>query len=220
MGSADAPLTCVLFSAFGCSTCRAMSDTPSKLVQKFGKQVRVIFKHKVIPPSHPDALDASIASLAAKAQGKFWQYHDKLFAAGPALDRASLLRYATELGLNLKRFEADLNSSELRAQALGDALAANEVGAHSMPNLLCNGVRMSGAKSHNNAVALVEQELPKARAAIQGGIPAQALYASVTKSGKAFEQLGAQKFDFNTANSPALGKAGAKVEVVVFEDFQ
>jgi protein-disulfide isomerase len=219
-GPASAPLTCVFFSAFGCPNCKVLSDAPEKLVKKYGKRVRVVFKHKVIPLSHPSSMDASIAALAAKAQGKFWQFHDRLFAQGQTLNAAGYLTIAKELGLNLARFQKAIKSGGLRAQVLSDSLLANQVGAHSMPNILCNGVRMSGAKSYENLEALVNKEMPAAQSAIKGGVKASRLYAKLTSAGKSFPQLGPQQYTFKTDNSPALGKKSARVEVVVFEDFQ
>jgi len=221
MGPANAPLTCVFFSAFGCANCKTMSGAPEKLVKKYGKQVRVVFKHKVIPLSHPASMEASIAALAAKKQGKFWQFHDRLFAASNSqLNNEGYLTIAKQLGLNLARFKKDLSASAIRAQVLADSLLANQVGAHSMPNVLCNGVRMRGSKSFEAVASLAAQELPKARRAIKSGIKPNQLYGSLIKTGKAFEQMGSQQLTFNTAASPALGPKKAKVEVVVFEDFQ
>ena len=168
---------------------------------------------------HKRAVPAALGALAAHKQGKFWEYHDKLFAAGPALARPDLIRYAKELGLNLKRFERDLKSGKLRSQVLSDSLSANEVGAHSMPNLLCNGVRMRREKNHESADVLVTQELKKAKKKLAGGVPVANLYASTIKTGKAFEQLGADKYTFDTKTSASMGPANAKIEVVVFEDF-
>ena len=149
MGPETAPMTVVFFSAFGCGTCTTFKDAPQKLVEKYGDKVRIVFKHKIIPEPAPDSLAASVAALAAKEQGKFWEYHDKLFETN-ALDPASLTAHASALGLNLKKFKADMERSELRGQALKDALLANEVGAHSMPNIMVNGERMKGAKTFEN----------------------------------------------------------------------
>ncbi len=228
MGQQDALLTVVFFSAFGCSTCAVFKDSPKALLEKYGKKVRVLFKHKVVPAPHPDALDASVASLAAKRQGKFWQFHDKLFTTG-AIDNFSLEQAAKSLSLNMSQFKKDLKDPTLRGQALTDALTANEVGAHSMPNILVNGLRMRGAKTHENLMAHVAAVLPKAEAqwlrppdAGKAGEKVKGFYDRMIASGKSFPQLGARTASFQTINNAAIGPpAGkAKVEVVVFEDFQ
>ena len=215
MGPKDAPVTAVLFTAFGCDTCRGLADTPKKLVQTFGKDVRVIFKHKILPPT-PYALEAAVASLAAKEQGKFWEYHDKLFENAPAFDEGSLIRYAEEVGLNAKRFKKDMARDALRGQVIKDTLLANEVGAHSMPNLLANGVRMRGDKVHESAESVVRRELEKAKKAGAG----KGFYGKHVASGKLFPQLDPRKNRFSSATSAILGPDTATVKIAMFEDFQ
>lgn len=219
MGPADAPATVVLFTAFGCPTCTLFQDAPKKLIDKYGKKVRIVFKHKVIPEPSPDSLAASIASLAAKQQGRFWEYHDVLFKSN-RLDPAALKEHAQAIGLDMAKFNKDREDKSLRGQALKDALLANEVGAHSMPNILVNGVRMKGAKDWANLDALVAQELPKAEAAIAAGTPAKDFYAKTVTTGKSFPQLEAVKNDFQIGDSPVIGPKNAETVVTVFEDFE
>jgi len=212
LGRKDAPITAVVFTAFGCDTCRGMADLPAQMKAKFGKDVRVIMKHKILPPS-PYALEASIAALAAGRQGKFWQYHDKLFANSPAFDEGSLVRYAQEVGLKVSRFKKDLRDDSLRGQVMKDTLLANEVGAHSMPNVLVNGVRMRGDKTTANAITLAEQELVKAK-------KGKKKYDAIVSGGKSFPQLDARKHRFGSATSARLGPDSAKIKIYMFEDFQ
>ena len=219
LGSADAPITAVIFTAFGCETCRTFAPAVKRMKDKFGKKVRVVIKHKILPPT-PYALEASIASLAAKEQGKFWEMHDKLFENSPAFDPGSLERYAKEIGLNIGKFKKDIKLDRLRGQIMRDTLLANEVGAHSMPNILVNGVRIRGEKSYENLVPLLEQELEKAKQGIKGGIAAKDYYSKTVASGKNFQQLEPTKFRFSSANSATLGKPDAQIVITVFEDFQ
>jgi len=218
-GPADALATVVYFSAFGCDTCRTMADGVTQLKEKYGKDVRVVFKHKILPPS-PYALEASIAALAAGEQGKFWEYHDVLFENAPAFDQGSLEQYAKDLKLNLGKFQKDVKSDKLRGLVLKDTLLANEVGAHSMPNVLVNGVRMKGAKSVENLMPLVAQEVEKAKKAVAGGTKPADIYKKSIAGGKFFEQLSPQKARFTTGTSAKLGPDTAKVKLYTFEDFQ
>ena len=221
MGPRDAAATVVFFTAFGCSTCSVFKDSPKKLVARYKNKVRIVFKHKVVPAPHPDSLDASVASLAAKRQGKFWEYHDQLFATG-VIDAYGLEQAAKTVGLDLKKFKADLKDPKLRGQALTDSLTANEVGAHSMPNILVNGLRMRGAKTHENMMAHVDTVLKKAEASLAAGEKAAGFYDRTIAAGKAFPQLEPRAATFQTEGSASLGPAAGKatIEVVVFEDFQ
>ncbi|MFT5431676.1 MAG: protein-disulfide isomerase, partial [Myxococcota bacterium] len=219
MGPTDAAATVVLFTSFGCPTCSLFQDAPQKLVAKYGKKVRIVFKHKIIPAQHPDSIPASIAALAAKEQGKFWEYHDLLFKSN-RMDPAALKDHAKALALDMAKFDKDRANPSLRGQALKDALLANEVGAHSMPNALVNGVRMKGAKDWVNLDALVAEQLPKAEAAIKGGESAKTYYSKRVAGGKSFPQLEGVKNTFPVGQSPYLGPKDAEVTVTVFEDFE
>jgi len=219
-GEAVAPVTAVFFSAFGCPTCSVFKDAPDKLIAKYGKSIKIVWKHKVVPAPNPDSMDASTASLAAKAQGKFWQYHDLLFSSGQ-IGVMDLENHAKALGLDIPRFRKDTRGNETRKQALQDALLANSVGAHSMPNILVNGVRMSGPKTYENLVALIDRELPKAQAKIKAGTAVEKLYDTTVAGGKSFEQLGPQvSTSFRNDTATAIGPKDAKIQLVVFEDFQ
>jgi protein-disulfide isomerase len=219
LGPKNAPMTVVFFSAFGCGTCTTFKDAPKKLVEKYGDKVRIVFKHKVIPASAPDSIEASVAALAAKEQGKFWEFHDKLFETN-ALDPSSLVSHAKALGLNVAKFSADLKRSDLRGQALKDALLANEVGAHSMPNIMVNGERMKGAKTFENLVTLTDAVLPKAEKALASGEKADGYYDRVVSTGKAFDQLETRKIVIDDTGAAILGKKDAPITLAVYEDFQ
>ena len=65
-------------------------------------------------------MEAAEAAMAANAQGKFWQMHDKLFGNQQALDRPSLDKYAQEIGLNMAKFKADMESHKYKEQILED----------------------------------------------------------------------------------------------------
>ena len=78
-GNDKALVTVVVFSDFQCPYCNKAKTTTTKLVKKFGKQVRWVFKHNPLP-FHKNALDAAKASLVAKKYGKFWKMHDVLLS--------------------------------------------------------------------------------------------------------------------------------------------
>jgi protein-disulfide isomerase len=221
-GAANAPVTIVVFSAFGCQVCTDFKPALDRILAEYPGKVKVVFKHKTFNAPHPDALIASQGALAAKAQGKFWEMYDKLFAAGFSIERASLERYASELGLDLRQFQKDLDAEKFRPQVLRDSLLANEVGAHSFPNILANGVRIKKPKNYESLKALVDQELARAKQLMDGGTPLGKLYNKAIAGGKAFPQLGPPKSAFSTVGSGSMGpaKGKEKVELVVFEDFE
>jgi protein-disulfide isomerase len=211
LGPKNAPVTVVVFSNFENATSKAFAPNVRRLVTEFGKKVRVVFKHKIIPGS-PGAIQASEAALAAGQQGKFWEFHDRLAASTAPLTQATFEVIGKEVGVNMGRFKKALASGRFRSQVLRDALLANGLGAHSMPNILVNGVRTRGEKSYGVMKALVQEQLANA--------PRGKSYDEIVADGKVFEQLGPSVGGFDTQGNATLGKPGARVQVVVFEDFQ
>ncbi len=90
---------------------------------------------------HKSAKPAAQASLAAHAQGKFWQYHDKLFANQSKLDRASLEQYAKDLGLNMAEFTKAMDSNGAAVDA--DVKLGGQAGVSGTPSLFINGKKVS-----------------------------------------------------------------------------
>jgi protein-disulfide isomerase len=119
-----------------------------------------VFKQQPLP-FHNNAQIAAEASLAANEQGKFWEYHDKLFANQQALDRPSLEKYAEELGLNMGKFKAALDSGRFKAQITKDQADAQKAGASGTPTFLVNGMKIVGAQPVDKFKELIDAELKK-----------------------------------------------------------
>ncbi len=109
-GPADAKVTIVEFSDFQCPFCSRVVPTIEKILKDYPKQVRLFFRHNPLP-FHQNAPLAAEAAVAAEAQGKFWEMHDKMFANQQALDRAGLEKDAQEIGLDMTKFKAALDSA-------------------------------------------------------------------------------------------------------------
>src|SRR5690606_31096550 len=107
-GDADAKVTVVEFSDFQCPYCTRAAEVANKVKENYPKGVRFVFRQ--FPLSfHQDAHLAAQASLAAAAEGKFWEYHDLLFENQKSLGRESLEKYAEQLGLNMATFKKALD---------------------------------------------------------------------------------------------------------------
>ncbi|SEU24301.1 Protein-disulfide isomerase [Stigmatella erecta] len=160
-GPSDAPVTLVAFSDFECPFCSRAANTVKQLEGEYQGKLRVAFKHQPLP-RHANAKLAAAASLAANEQGKFWEYHDKLFANQTALDRAALERYAEELKLDMGKFKSALDSNKFDAQISADSAQGHQIGAAGTPTFFVNGRPIVGAKPIENFRRVIDDELRKA----------------------------------------------------------
>jgi protein-disulfide isomerase len=110
---------------------------------------------------HKDAPTAHMASLAAHKQGKFWDYHDKLFANTRKLKLENLRQYAQELGLDMKRFETDLVDLRNKSVIDADKSEALSLKATGTPAFFVNGRYLSGAKPFEAFAKVINAELAR-----------------------------------------------------------
>ena len=146
------------FSDFQCPFCsRAVPDV-KEIEDDYKGKVKIAFKQLPLP-FHDKAHLAAEAALAANEQGKFWPYHDKLFANQQALDRPSLEKYAEELGLNMGKFKAALDSGKFKDKVDSDAKEGAAVGATGTPTFFINGTKVVGAQPFPAFQTVIDQEL-------------------------------------------------------------
>lgn len=141
-GSQNAKVTLVEFSDFQCPYCTRAATATDEIKKKYGEKVRVVFRH--FPLSfHKEAHLAAQASLAANAQGKFWEYHDKLFANQKDMGKDALVRYAKDLKLNMKKFNKALNENTYAKQVDADMKLGEKVAVSGTPTMFLNGTRVA-----------------------------------------------------------------------------
>jgi protein-disulfide isomerase len=161
-GTEDALVNIVEFSDFECPFCNLAQTTLKKLQQEYGSQIRVFFRHAPMASNQQAAL-ASQAALAAGAQGRFWEMHDKLFANRTALGRADIERYAQQLALDMTLFRQALDNETHQARVAEDTALARRLGIRGLPAFFINGRLIVGAKPYDQFRNLVEDELARAR---------------------------------------------------------
>jgi protein-disulfide isomerase len=111
---------------------------------------------------HPDAALAAEASHCAADQGKYWEYHDLLFANPGKQDRNGLLEDARTLKLNGQQFDACLSSGRYRAQVDQDFKMGSSAGVIATPGFFVNGVFVSGAQPAATFEKIIDRELSAA----------------------------------------------------------
>lgn len=160
-GPSDAPVTIVEFADFQCPACRTASQTLRRVQERYGAKVRVVFRDFPLP-IHKQAAKAAEAAACADEQGKFWEYHDKLFETQSALLVADLKQRASELGLDAKRFGECLESNKYAAEWQQDMADGRRYGISGTPTFFVNGRMVAGNPPVESFVEIVEEELARA----------------------------------------------------------
>lgn len=210
-GRADARVTLVEFSDYECPFCSRAHATVQQLQQRYGDKLRVVMKNNPLP-MHPHAQPAALAALAAGEQGKFWEYHDVLFAHQRELDDASLERYAKEAGLDVARWKRSLADPRLAERIRQDQALSARLGANGTPAFFINGRQLVGAQPVETFQALIDEELQKPAQ------PYEAIIARGVDGPPAAAEPAVQRIEVGT--SPARGPKDAPVTLVVFSDFE
>jgi Na+/H+ antiporter NhaA len=140
-GPVDAPLTLVEYGDYECPFCGKATGVVRELAERFGDDLRYVFRHLPLEDVHPRAMLAACAAEAAAAQGRFWEMHDVLFRHQSALLPDDLHRYAAELGLDLDAFAAALDSDLVARRVREDVAGAEASGARGTPTFFVQGVR-------------------------------------------------------------------------------
>jgi protein-disulfide isomerase len=156
-GAANPVVTIVEFSDFECPFCKQVQSVLKQLVETYGREVRLVFKHLPLE-GHRNSLPAARAGYCAAEQDRFWQFHDALFAAGN-LSPPGFEQIAADLGLGLPRFHECVASERSRAAVVKDIEAAGRLRIDSTPSFVVNGKVIKGALSFAGFQKIVEQEL-------------------------------------------------------------
>src|SRR3989338_4770313 len=164
IGAENAPVVMVEYSDFQCPFCgKFYKETEPQIISEYvdtGK-VKFVYKHLPLAQIHAYSQKAAEASECAADQGKFWEYHDKLFANQNALFPASLKKYASDAGIDRAKFDACLDSGAMASRVSYDAEEAIQKGARSTPNFFVNGVKIEGARPFASFRDAIEAELKK-----------------------------------------------------------
>jgi protein-disulfide isomerase len=172
-GPDNAPITLVEFSDFQCPYCTLATPQLQAVLRAYPTQVRLFFKQFPLD-IHSQAALAAAAAVAAQKQGKFWPMHDALFAAHGDLRRATIMALASSVGLDMKRFEADLDSPEVRKAVAHDQEDGGNVGVMSTPTLFIDGQHYNGNIRLEDLKPILEAELkhPASPAKKSASVPA------------------------------------------------
>jgi protein-disulfide isomerase len=164
-GAPDAPVVVVEYGDFQCPYCRQFANGAVRQLKEdyvAGGQVRFVFRHLAFIGN--ESTWAAEASECANEQGRFWEYHDKLFDEQReenrgAFSKDNLKRFAAELELDTEQFDQCLDSREYRSQVQDDVNEAQRRGIRSTPSVLVNGQLIRDGSNYQVLQAAVEAAL-------------------------------------------------------------
>jgi protein-disulfide isomerase len=162
LGPASAPVQLVEFADFECPYCIKVHPELQRLKAEFGDRISLVYKDFPLP-MHAHAQKAAEAARCAGTQDKFWQYHDRLFSS-KQIDVPQLKQFAADLGLDVAKFNACLDSGQQAAAVQKDAAEAQKIGLSATPSFFLNGHFFTGALQYQDLRQMVLRELSADRA--------------------------------------------------------
>ena len=162
-GAADAPVTIVEFSDFHCPFCKRVVPTLKEIEARYPGKVRLAFRDYPIDQLHPGARKAHEAARCARDQGKFWEFHDAVFAGEPDSSPQRLKAYAQQVGLDVGKFDACVSRGNHTDAVQKDVDEAKRLGVDGTPAFFINGQLLSGAQPLDAFVRVIDRELERKR---------------------------------------------------------
>ncbi|MBK8824289.1 MAG: DsbA family protein [Anaerolineales bacterium] len=165
MGNPDAPVHIIEYGDFQCPYClKFWSETEPQLIEEYVNTDQVYFEYRAYPIIGPESSWAAEGAYCAGDQGRFWEFHDTLFAnwSGENVGdytKENLVKYAKALDLNMAEFESCLSEEKHKGTVEQDAAAAEANGIHATPTFFINGFKVEGAQPYSILKDLIEQAL-------------------------------------------------------------
>ncbi len=178
-GPADAPITIVAFSDFQCPFCARGHETMEQLRSVYGDRIRFVFKHFPLP-GHPAGALASRASFAALDAGKFWEFHDAVFALGSRFEGRDLLAIGRELQIPQAALEDAITDEQNDPAIEADLDLGVRLGVTGTPAYFINGRPIVGAHPLIDFRMLIAEELDRVEQARAEGVAPERIYEHLT----------------------------------------
>ncbi len=159
LGEEKAPIVITTFSDFQCPHCALLGELFQKLLEKNPSTLKIVYKYNPLP-NHQFAGAAAIAAYAAHQQGKFWQYHDLVYAGFRDLTLEKLTQFAEKLGLNMPQFQQQMNSQEAKDKVIKDLQEGRDAGVTGTPVVFLNG-RLVRDRTPENFQKMIDEALKK-----------------------------------------------------------
>jgi len=156
-GPATAPVTLVEYGDFECPYCGRAHPIVKAIQERFGDELRFVFRNFPLSQVHPHAVHAAEAAEAADAQNAFWPMHDYLFEHQRALADEDLIRYAGDLGLDVDHFTTDLTDAVYEEKVRAHFMSGVRSGVNGTPTFFINGARHDDSYEFDILVSAIER---------------------------------------------------------------
>ena len=200
-------LQIIEYSDYQCPFCGRVEPTIEQIRKDYAGKVEIVYKNYPLDSIHPFAMGAAIAAECARDQGKFWEYHDKLFQNQEALDVPQLKQYAADLGLDTAKFNTCVDTKAPASRIAADIQEAESHGVQGTPSFWIKDELVVGAQPYATFKAKIDEKLSGKAAA-----PAPAAQQPSAPAPAAKVDVAPGRY--------VMGNANAKVEIVEFSDFQ
>jgi protein-disulfide isomerase len=138
-GPKDAAVTIAMFSDFQCPFCAQTAPVIEQVLAAYPNDVNFVMKQFPLRSIHPQADPAARAAIAAGKQNKFWEMHDELYKNSRTLSPETIKGLGEKLGLDMKKFEADMNSDEVKKQVEEELALGAKSDVRGTPSFFVNG---------------------------------------------------------------------------------
>ena len=167
-GGANAKVVIQEFSEYQCPFCKRVEPTVKQILDTYGDKVKVVFRHKPLPfhGDAPLAAEATVEAFKQKGNDGFWKMHDLIFenqSTPNGLKREALEKYAEQVGLDMTKFKAALDTRAHKAAVEADSKIADAAGISGTPAFVINGYFVSGAQPFSRFKRVIDRALAEAK---------------------------------------------------------
>lgn len=159
LGNPKGPIKIIEFSDYECPFCKKGEEAMQQVMKEYGDRVQLYYRDYPLP-FHKNARNAALMASCANAQGKFWEFHGKLFAMAE-LSTDKMKAIAAELGLDQTKFNKCFEDQEFKKALDQDILDGANVGVTGTPTFFVNGRVLTGAQPFEAFKQVIDEELAK-----------------------------------------------------------
>lgn len=159
LGEDEAPVTIAEFSDFQCPFCKNVSPLLARAEKEYPGKIRRVWIYVANPTQHPQSENAAVAAACAANQGRFWEYHDKLFELQDSLGPAAYNQIAQSLNLDMQAFQTCLSERSTLETVRSHTQFAQRAGVTATPYVTVNSTAFTSEFSWEQLKSAIDKAL-------------------------------------------------------------